>query len=139
MTFTLIDAGPIIAYYNSRDNWHERAEVYLEEFVGQFATTCPVVAEAMYMLRVDRLAQDELLSDLSKGLYSVIPLEQKDFARIAELNIKYRNLRSDFADLSLIAVSERLEISDIASLDADFDVYRRFIKGKFNQVFPRHV
>ncbi|WP_161486824.1 hypothetical protein A5482_001760 [Cyanobacterium sp. IPPAS B-1200] len=41
----------------------------------------------------------------------------------------------DFADLSLIAISERLKISAIAFLDKDFNIYRRYRKDYFNRVF----
>ncbi len=41
----------------------------------------------------------------------------------------------NFTDLSLIVISERLNISEIATLDKDFDVYRRYRKKPFNRVF----
>jgi uncharacterized protein len=133
---TLIDAGPIIAYYSLNDAWHARVQKFFEEFTGQFITTCPVITEAMWILSRNVLAQNEMLSDFAEGLYQVAPLTQRDFVRIAELNVKYRSMKADFADLSLIAVSERLSISRIASLDGDFDVYRRIRKQKFERIFP---
>ncbi len=134
MSFALIDAGPIIAYYNSGDKWHKKVTEFLESFTGQFVTTCAIVTESMYMLSSSTLVQNELLCDLSKSLYRVEPLQIVDYSRIAELNLKYADIEADFADLSLIAISERLNIKDIASLDSDFDIYRRFRKGIFNQV-----
>lgn len=35
-------------------------------------------------------------------------------------------LRKDFADLLLVVISERLDISKIVTLDSDFDAYRRY-------------
>jgi uncharacterized protein len=136
MALALIDAGPIIAYYDAGDFWHERVRAFFQEFVGQFITTCPVVTEAMWMLQRKALVQSELLSDLSRGLYRTVALSQGDYARIAELNLRYKNVPADFADLSLIVVSERMAIIDIASLDADFNIYRRYRTGKFNRIFP---
>lgn len=134
---TLIDAGPIIAYYSLNDSWHTKVQIFFEEFTGQFITTCPVITEAMWILRRNVLVQNEMLSDFAQGLYQVVPLTQSDFVRISELNVKYRSMKADFADLSLIAVSERLGISQIASLDSDFDVYRRIRKQKFHRIFPQ--
>jgi predicted nucleic acid-binding protein len=48
---------------------------------------------------------------------------------------RYADLPGDFADLSLIAISERLNISTIATLDSDFDVYRRYRKQPLERVF----
>ncbi|MEG4347840.1 hypothetical protein QUB70_31875 [Microcoleus sp. A003_D6] len=58
-----------------------------------------------------------------------------DFSRIGELNERYAHLPGDFADLSLIAISERLNIPAIATLDNDFDVYRRYRNQPFERVF----
>jgi uncharacterized protein len=44
-------------------------------------------------------------------------------------------LPGDFADLSLIAISERLDIAAIATLDSDFDIYRRYRKQPFERIF----
>lgn len=68
-------------------------------------------------------------------LYECEQLLPQDFSRIAELNAIYRDLPGDFADLSLIVISERLEIAAIATLDSDFDVYRRYRKKPFERVF----
>jgi uncharacterized protein len=73
---------------------------------------------------------------LSQELYSVKPLVVTDFRYIAELNEKYQDLPGDFADLSIVALATRLDILNVISLDADFDVYRSFGK-RFTQLFPK--
>lgn len=137
MKLTLIDTGPIVAYYDAADGWHSKARVYFEKFRGQFATTCPVITESMFLLRSNPLIQNVLLEHISKGLYEVISLEPVDYTRIAQLNYQYKNLQSDFADLSLVAIAERFDLSDIASLDGDFDIYRTSKAKSFNRVFPK--
>jgi hypothetical protein len=62
--------------------------------------------------------QNEFLLDVAKELYECIPLLPQDFIRIAELNAQYADLPGDFADLSLVAISERLEVVAIATLEA---------------------
>ncbi|MDZ4834065.1 MAG: PIN domain-containing protein [Candidatus Melainabacteria bacterium] len=138
MQKTLIDAGPLIAYYNSGDAWHRPVQVFLEKFRGQFVTTEPVITEAMWMLSGSAKVQNELLKDLALKLFQLAPLVEADFKQIAKLNLKYSDVPADFADLSLVAVSERLEISDIVTLDSDFDIYRRLGRKKFNRIFPEH-
>ena len=58
----------------------------------------------------------------------------EDYARIAELNDRYADLPGDFADLTLVALSERLNLAEILTLDSDFDVYRRFRREPFCRV-----
>ena len=43
-------------------------------------------------------------------------------------------LPGDFADLTLVTISERLDVAEILSLDSDFDVYRRFRREPFCRV-----
>jgi hypothetical protein len=41
--------------------------------------------------------------------------------------------------ISLVAISERLDISAVATLDKDFDIYRRYRQDFFHRVFfPSH-
>jgi predicted nucleic acid-binding protein len=82
----------------------------------------------MYLLNRDYRTQNEFLQDLAQKLYRSIPLISEDFIRIKELNKQY-------ADLSLIAISERLNISAIVTLDDDFDIYRRYRKQPFARVY----
>jgi uncharacterized protein len=62
-------------------------------------------------------------------------LTDQDYHRINELNLNYQDLPADFADLSLVAISERLNIPAIATLDKDFDIYRRYRHQPFVRVF----
>ena len=134
MAMAMIDAGPLVAYYNAGDPWHKKVITAFEQYRGQFITTSPIVAEAMWLLKSNYHVQNELLIDLSKGLYYVEPLQRSDFACIANLNTKYADLPGDFADLSLIAIAQRLNLEDVVSLDADFNIYRRYKTHKFNRI-----
>lgn len=89
----------------------------------------------MQLLAANFQVQNEFLRALSLGVFECEHLQLPDFTRIAELNAKYADLPEDFADLALIAISERLEIEAIATLDGDFDVYRRYRKQPFERMF----
>ena len=88
----------------------------------------------MYLLIRDYRTQNEFLNDLAQKLYRCIPLIPEDFTRIKELNQQYADLPGDFADLSLITISERLNISSNITLDSDFDIYRRYRKQPFERL-----
>jgi hypothetical protein len=140
MLITLIDAGPIIAYFDQGDRWHKEISSFIDAFSGQFVTTTPVITEALWHLRSDYRVQNEFLLRVSRSLFRNEGLTYADFSRIAELNSQYRDLPADFADLSLIAVAERLDISSIVSIDREFDIYRRRIGHRqvaFQRIVPR--
>ena len=136
-SLVMVDSGPLIAYYDQSDPWHQRVKEFFHDCTSQFVTTDCCITEAMWLLKAGFLVQNELLLDLSRGLYLSESLQATDFSRIAELNRKYADIPADFADLSLIAISERLDISSIVSLDKDFDIYRRLGKQKFARIFPK--
>ncbi len=132
---SLIDSGILIAYYSATDHYHSQVCRFLEGCTSQLITTHSCVTEVMWLLSSDLRTQNEFLLDLAKELYECVPLLPQDFTRIAELNTQYADLPGDFADLSLIAISERLDIAAIATLDSDFDIYRRFRKQPFQRIF----
>jgi len=47
---------------------------------------------------------------------------------------RYADLPGDFADLTLVTLSERLDVAEILSLDSDFDIYRRLRRQPFSRV-----
>jgi uncharacterized protein len=98
-------------------------------------TTVGCVTEVLWLLASDWRVQNEFLHHLANNIYECEPLFPQDFARIAELNTQYADLPGDFSDLSLVAVSERLNIVAIATLDKDFDIYRRYRKQPFQRLF----
>jgi len=124
MAAMLIDAGPIIAYFDADDQWHTAAQRFIGKFCGQFVTTMPVITEVMWQLRSDYRVQNELLLLVARGLFHNEPLTAADFARIMELNEQYCDLPADFADLSLVSIAERIDLCEIVSIDSEFDVYR---------------
>ena len=71
---------------------------------------------------------------MSRGGIHASNLAPEDYARIAELNQRYADLPSDFADLTLVTLSECLDIAEILFLQRDFDLVRRFRREPFRRV-----
>ncbi len=65
-------------------------------------------------------AQNHLLTAVIRGGIEAINLLPEDYARVTEL--------------TLVSLSERLDIAEILTLDSDFDVYRRFRKQPFCRI-----
>lgn len=131
----IVDSGILVAYYSAKDGYHQQVQVFFERCTSHLVTTVSCATEVMWLLGQDWRTQNEFLRDLATELYECIQLLPQDFSRIAELNQQYADLPGDFADLSLIAISERLNIPAIATLDNDFDVYRRYRRESFERVF----
>lgn len=135
----LIDSGLLLSYYQRQEPLHQAVVNFFDHNAAQLITSPICIAEVLWLLgdpgdpRV-LAAQNHLLGAVSLGGIEVINLQPEDFARIAELNTRYADLPGDFADLTLVAISERLDVAEILSLDSDFDIYRRFRRKPFDRV-----
>lgn len=85
---------------------------------SQLVTTVACVTEVMWLFAPFIKVQNEFLSAVSQGIFECKHLLVSDYQRIQELNSIYQDLPGDFADLSLIAISERLNIPAIPKLAA---------------------
>ncbi|MEM6715989.1 MAG: PIN domain-containing protein [Cyanobacteria bacterium P01_D01_bin.6] len=131
----LVDTGLLVAFYDAADRYHDPVVDFFNSCTARLITTVGCVTEVMWLLSSSWQVQNEFLNHLAQGIYICKPLLAEDFGRIAELNEQYADLPGDFPDLALIAISERLNIAAIATLDKDFDIYRRYRKEFFNRVF----
>jgi predicted nucleic acid-binding protein len=135
----LIDSGILLSYYQQQEPLHQVVVAFFDRNAAQLITSPICIAEVLWLLgnsgdpRV-LSAQNHLLGAVSRGAIEAINLLPEDYARIAELNQRYADLPGDFADLSLVTISERLDIAEILSLDSDFDIYRRFRRQPFRRV-----
>lgn len=131
----LVDTGLLVAFYDAADRHHDAVVDFFTSCTARLITTVGCVTEVMWLLSSSWQVQNEFLNHLARGVYVCEPLSAEDFDRIAELNKQYADLPGDFPDLALIAISERLNIAAIATLDKDFDIYRRYRKEFFSRVF----
>jgi predicted nucleic acid-binding protein len=133
--FILIDTGIIVAFYNKGDRYHQQVVNFFANCSSQLITTVGCITETMWLLAPDVKVQTEFLSALEKEVFIAEQLLSEYYQKIKQLNQIYQDLPADFTDLSLIAISERLNIPAIATLDKDFDIYRRYRNQFFIRVF----
>ena len=135
----LVDSGILLSYYQRQETLHQAVVTFFERTAAQLFTSPICIAEVLWLLgdpgdpRV-LAAQNHLLQAVSHGGIEAVELQPTDYARVAELNERYADLPGDFADLTLVVLSERLAIAEILTLDNDFDVYRRYRREPFRRV-----
>jgi len=135
----LIDSGILLSYYQQQEPLHQAVVAFFDQNAAQLITSPICIAEVLWLLgnpgdpRV-LAAQNHLLGAVSRGGIEAINLLPEDFARIAELNQRCADLPGDFADLTLVTLSERLDVAEILSLDSDFASNRRLLRQPFSRV-----
>jgi hypothetical protein len=89
-----------------------------------------VITEVTYLLgtRLGTGAEIRFLGDLASGNLVPEPVTAVDWLRIAELVARYDDLPLGTVDASVVATAERLEATEVATLD----------RRHFTVVQPRH-
>jgi len=97
----------------------------------QMLLPAPIVAEVGYLLgtRAGVKAESVFLRSLAAHDFVPVELIQSDYSRMAELVERYADLPLGTSDAAVIALAERLDITDVATLD-----HRHFAV-----VRPRHT
>ncbi len=124
----LIDSGPLIALFDRSDKYHLASAEFIKENRSELITTLASITEASHLLDFSRNAQIDFLSWIDAGAVTVDPIITDDFQRIRELIVKYSDLPMDFADACLVFLGEKMNVSKVATIDRDFDIYK--LKGK---------
>ncbi len=124
----LIDSGPLIALFDSDDDYHAASKNFIKSNRSELITTIASITETLHLLDFNRNAQIDFLGWVNAGAVSIEPITANDLFRIKELTIKYADLPMDFADACLVFLGDKLKINEIATVDRDFDIYR--LKGK---------
>ncbi len=135
MKRALIDAGPLIALFNNRDRYHHKITDFLRTYSGELVTTWPVMTEVCHMLDFNTQAQIDFLKWVRRGGVKLVLLDDQDISRIISLSEKYADIPMDLADATLIVVAEKLNISDIVTIDSDYYVYRTIRKKMLHNIF----
>jgi predicted nucleic acid-binding protein len=115
----LLDTGILYAYYDRRDNWHDAAQHLIASEVRGLIIPAPVLPEVDYLLnmRLGIEAQAIFYRGLTSKDFLIADLPLKLYARVAELNSRYRDLELGFVDAAVLAMAEHLKLGRIATTD----------------------
>ena len=120
----LIDAGPLVALLDRRDQWHRWSASILGVLDEQLLTTETVIAEACHHLHAYRPALHALISLVAERRIALFsPLSHRP-ERVGILLEKYPLM--DVGDATLVILSELYPRARLITTDTrDFTVYRR--------------
>ncbi len=134
----VIDTSVIVAYMNSADDDHRAASEWLESTDDDLATTPLIVAEVDHLVatRGGPAALSALRADLAAGAY-LVEWWQSAIASVVTIAEQYADSGLGLADASLVALAERLDTIDIATLDErHFRAVRPLAAGKAFRLLP---
>ncbi len=130
----LFDTGPIVAAATENDeHFHASSQLFTGLRLANRRMLLPatVTAEVGYLLseRVGPEIEVQFLQGVADGGFELVDLTRADYRRMAELTEQYVDMPLGATDASVIAIAERLGITEVATLD----------RRHFTAVRPRHV
>lgn len=130
----LIDAGPIIALFRKNDRYHNTALNFIKKYEGKLITTWSVITEVMHELgRPD--VQEKFLLWIERGGIEIAVQGRQEISGLLNLIRKYSDIPMDLADATLMLYAEETGITDIATIDSDFHIYRTPKKEYLRNIF----
>jgi len=123
MPSVAVDSSVLYALFDQADKGHSRASAFLTRASQKLIANLPVLTEVVYLLDFSQVSQRAFLNFAQEAL-TIDQQTATDLPRIVEIMAKYADLPADFADASLVALCERQRITQIATFDKDFDIYR---------------
>ncbi|MDJ0846290.1 type II toxin-antitoxin system VapC family toxin [Crocosphaera sp.] len=128
----LLDTGPLVAFLQPQDRFHNWVVRELETIAKPLLTCEAVLSEACFLLRNIHNGKDTVMALIANG-YIEIPFHiQEDLEAVRLLMKSYESVPMSFADACLVRMSEKYSNSTILTLDGDFHVYRKHR----NQIIP---
>ncbi len=123
----LIDTSFWVAIASPKDINHAQARATLRQIVEPRVVAEPVLPELFYMLAswVSYRTAVNVFDSIRTGAFRVESLTTSDMARMKQIMVEYEDNAFDFVDVSIMALSERLNITDVYTFDRrDFAVFR---------------
>lgn len=131
-TTIIIDAGPLVASIDKKDQYHKWARKQSQELPRPYFTCEAVLSEVWFLLRKFPADQEKLLKLLEKKDIRIDFDLSAEISNVVELLRRYRNVPMSVADACLVRMSELHADCLVFSTDTDFNIYRR----RGDQVIP---
>jgi len=121
----LVDTGPLVALFDPRDPYHDRARRMLEKQREPLYTTVPVLTEAFHLLSPGSRGCAALRDFVVAGGLNVWFMDAEALARSFELMDSYADSPMDLVDASLVTAAEKLRTRRVLTVNRrDFGAYR---------------
>jgi len=126
-TSILVDSSFLYALYNRDEKTSEAVSAIADLYRGQFLIPYVVLTEVAYLFNhaggVPALMR--FLDALATANYAYEIISNQGLIRICEIITEYDDAKFDFVDCCIMALAERLNITQVCTLDQrDFSIFR---------------
>jgi len=115
----LLDTGFFYALLNQNESQHARVVTASRYVHGTIYLPTPVITEVAYLILRDLGSNvlADFVDSLANTKFVLVEPTPVDFSRAAVILRQYRDTNIDFADAIIVAIAERLGITQVLTLD----------------------
>jgi predicted nucleic acid-binding protein len=135
----IIDSGPLVAFLNKNDQFHNWAVSQFALLFPPFYTCESVISEVCFLLRNTQNGQQNMLRLIDRDLIKLQFKLEAEISLIRNLINKYNDVPMSLADACLVRMSEQITNSLICTLDSDFKVYRKDKRKVIPVLIPENL
>jgi uncharacterized protein len=122
---TLVDSGPLVAYFDARDQYHDWAMEQFRLRPAPFLACEAVLSEADHLLEKAKVPSAVLFESIRSGALEISFILAEHLAAVERLKFVYQNVPMSLADACLVRMAELREGAKVMTLDSDFRIYRK--------------
>ena len=135
----IIDTGPLVAFLNGSDKYHDWAVTQFSQLNPPFFTCESVISEVCFLLKNTEYGPQNTLKLLERGLIQIPFKLEAEISIIIKLMNKYKNIPMSLADACLVRMCEQIADSTICTLDSDFKIYRKEKRKVIPLIMPGNM
>jgi uncharacterized protein len=132
----IVDTGPLVAFLNKGDRYHEWTMDQLGEMNVPLLTCEAVISEACFLLRRFDNGASKVMALLERQILMIPFKLEGELGNVRGLLSKYSSVPMSLADACLVRMSELFPKSTVFTLDRDFKIYRRNKRNVIPVIMP---
>ena len=132
----LLDTGPLIAFINARDRYHNWTILHWAQIAPPLLTCEAVISEACFLLKGIKGGQSAVLELLRRGVIHLPIRIDEHLNQIKWLLEKYNDVPMSLADACMVRMSELYPNSLLLTIDNDFNIYRKNKRQVISVLLP---
>ena len=125
MKKTLVDSGPLVAFFSTKDRHHDWVFHQFNALAPPVLTCEPVLTESCFLLGRNGGRPSVILRALREGIIQIAFDLETESTALESLMERYCDTPMSLADACLVRLSELHSDCRVFTLDSDFNHYRR--------------
>ena len=125
------DTSFLFALASVKERFHQDCVKVARQVNGRIVVPTTILPEIAYLLMARRghHVMRSFIQELQRPTWDVTSLEVADLGRVSDLLEAYQDAELDFADATIVAIAERLNIGIVLTLD----------RRHFRMIRPKHT